>query len=523
MSEDQQFSDPQLARRLWYSGITGYQWTVLIIACLGWVFDVYEGQVFVITMNEMMPSLLGPNADSGTASLYNNLSFGAFLLGGGLGGVLFGMLSDRIGRSTTLVITILTYACFTGLSAFVWEPWQMVVLRFFVAIGVGGEWAVATAMVAEVMPRRARAASLALFQASSVFGVYLAIAVGAFIVGNPQLRSTEWDLHWRLAFLVGVVPALLVVWIRMRLRESPEWTEARAAAKADPTQRSGRILDLFNAQHLRATLVGVSLAAVGLAMMWGVYVYGKDLMRATVERPYAAALPEYLVEDRAPRQAVYDSDIEALMDMFPEGMSEQEKLAALERTFASPGGADAPAPEDPSVEARRASLRQQLMGRYASIKDWEMIGLLLTATGAGIGMIAFGPLSDRLGRRGAFLLYHAGAFIVTLTLFWFIPTPSPTLLLWTLPIFGFLAIGMHAGYAVYFPELFPTRLRGTGAGFCFNVGRVIAVPVLFIAGWMQADWGYTLEQAVTILSFLYLVGIFILIFAPETRGKELPE
>ena len=92
-----------------------------------------------------------------------------------------------------------------------------------------------------------------------------------------------------------------------------------------------------------------------------------------------------------------------------------------------------------------------------------------------------------------------------------------------LPIFGFLTLGMHAGYAVYFPELFPTRLRGSGAGFCFNIGRVLAAPILFISGWLQKNQGFTLESSATMLSGLYLFGVALMAFAPETKGCPLPE
>ena len=92
-----------------------------------------------------------------------------------------------------------------------------------------------------------------------------------------------------------------------------------------------------------------------------------------------------------------------------------------------------------------------------------------------------------------------------------------------LPIFGFLTLGMHAGYAIYFPELYPTRLRATGAGFCFNGGRILAAPVLFLSGWMQNDWGFALTSAAATLSLLFLIGAAVLLFAPETRGRKLPE
>src|SRR3954471_17180747 len=163
----------------WYSGVTSYQWLVLVIASLGWIFDVFGGQVFVASMNESMPSLV-PGALDSAIKFYNNVAVGACLAGGALGGVVFGALGDRIGRARTMVITILVYSFFTCLTAFSQNAWQIVVLRFLVALGVGGEWAVASAMVAEVFPPRARAWSGAIFHGSSVFGTYLAIAAGAF-------------------------------------------------------------------------------------------------------------------------------------------------------------------------------------------------------------------------------------------------------------------------------------------------------------------------------------------------------
>ncbi len=138
----------------WLEGVTLYQWLVLVIASLGWVFDVFEGQIFVASMRDAMPQLLNSAADDAITARWNNYAMASFLLGGAFGGVFFGTLSDRIGRSRTMIYTILFYSVFTCITAFVSDAWQIIVLRFLVAMGVGGEWAVASAMVAEVMPKR---------------------------------------------------------------------------------------------------------------------------------------------------------------------------------------------------------------------------------------------------------------------------------------------------------------------------------------------------------------------------------
>jgi hypothetical protein len=157
-----------------------------------------------------------------------------------------------------------------------------------------------------------------------------------------------------------------------------------------------------------------------------------------------------------------------------------------------------------------------------TLHDWDMLGMFLVTTGGGLGLVSFGPLSDWLGRRGAFLLFHLGGLAAALLLFKGLTGVLAVALFQ--PVFGFLALGMHAGYAVYFPELFPTRLRSTGAGFCFNVGRFTAAPVLYLSGWIQrpTTLNLSLPDAAALLSLLFLVGAGLLALAPETKGTELP-
>lgn len=439
----------------WYAGITGYQWLVLAIASLGWIFDVFEGQILLSSEKQMLSDLLPPGTGEGAKDYYKYLALASFLFGGAVGGVFFGALADRIGRVRTMVFTILMYSLFTCLTAFSQNWWHVVVLRFLVALGTGGEWAVASALVAEVFPPKARAWSGAIFHGSSTFGAYLAIAAGMFIV-------PAWG--WQRAFIIGALPALLTLWIRWQIREPAQWTEAQRTAvqrQSAVEQLSG----LFGPGIARRTLVGFSLAVIGLATYWGVHIHGKELTfrRARIEIEAREGLPS--------------------------------TASTAER-----------------AEFWKTHERQ--------LKLPEMLGMFLAVTGGGLGLFAFGPICERLGRRPAFVLFHIGGFIMAVLMFQTYMIWQPAVLWVLLLLFGFWTLGMHAGYAIYFPELFPTRMRSLGAGFCFNCGRIAAAVVLILNAFIRY-YNVPLETAGTCLSFLFLAGVVIVWFGPETKGTTL--
>jgi len=465
----------------WYEGISSYQWMVLLIASLGWVFDVFEGQIFVASMRDAMPALLNVAPEDASVSSWNNIAFGFFLFGGAVGGVLFGILSDRIGRSKTMIITILFYSLFTCASSFSQAPWQMVALRFLVAMGVGGEWAVAAAMVAEVMPTRSRSVMGSIFHASSVFGTLLAAATVATLIGNESINAWFLDRGWeawRVGFAIGVLPALLTLLIRWKLREPDSWKAAKEQSAQDPNQKMGQLSELFRSENLRATIVGVSLSTVGLVTFWGIHIYGKNalLRRAQADALVAAELIPPGEQATAEEKTTYDV----------------QKKAVLNGPAA------------------------------ATIKRAEMMSMVLNTIGGGLGLVLFGWISDRIGRKGAFVLYHVAAFAVVILLFQILlpSNASATALAVCLPVFGFFTLGMHAGYAVYFPELYPTRVRGTGTGFCFNFGR-LGTGIAFVS--FGILYKMTPESQALLLAPLYLLGAVIVLFGRETRGVELQQ
>lgn len=423
--------------RPWYDGVTSYQWLVLLIASLGWIFDAFEGQIYNVTRADMLPNLLDVSSSKDPlAKKWGEILLGVFLIGGTFGGLLFSSLADKYGRKPIMALTILFYSLFSGLTSFATEIWHVSILRFLVAMGVGGEWAVGAALVAEVFPKRARERAGVIFHSSSVFGLWLAAAAG-LAVGSA----------WRYAYLIGVVPALLVLWVRISIREPDAWMEA----KKQNANRLGSFRELFGNQHWRSRAIfGALLAMVGLATFWGVVIAGQDLAH----------------------------------DL-------QTRLGA---------------------DAETAAFRSKIAFGYVQ------------TTGAGLGMLAFGPLSAWWGRKYTFALMHLGALIITPLVCW-LPSmfESYALLLFLLPVFGFFAQGIHAGYAVYFPEMFPTHLRATGAGFCFNTGRILAAPILiWVSAWLKSSLA-DLRLAVTLLGSMFLLGLFFLLFLPETQGQALPE
>jgi MFS family permease len=381
--------------------------------------------------------------DRAKVANYGDLFLGVFLLGGTVGGLAAGSLADRFGRRPIMVLTILIYSVFSGLTYFATELWHVAALRFIVALGVGGEWAVAASLVSEVFPARARAHASGIFHASSILGTWMAAIVG-IAVGQ----------QWRYAYLIGILPALLILWVRASVREPQRWQETADKAKRDV--QAGAKLGSFKELLLTSpwnsrALLGMGLASVGLGMFWAVTIAGQDLA--------------------------------ALM------------LA-----------------------------RSGLSGEAADAKAKFAYGIVQTA-GGGLGLLSFGPLSARFGRRRTFVLFHLLAFaIVPVTCF--VPQTYQQLLL-VLPIFGFLTLGMHAGYAIYFPELFPTHLRATGASFCFNGGRLAATSIMVFsaalkAGKLSGGEPVDLRWALTGLSSLFLLGIVFSLLLPETSRRELP-
>ena len=415
----------------WRHGVTRYQWLVLFVAWLGWVFDSMDSTIYAMVLHPALHDLLrhqiGGEVSPEAIGWYGGIIFSIFLIGWAIGGVLFGVLADRFGRTKTLIFTILIYALFTGLAALSATWWQLALYRFLTALGIGGEWAAGAALVAEVWPEEKRARAAGILQSAWAAGFFIAAAV------NLLLRESGW----RPVFVVGVAPALVALVVRLWVREPERWVKAHEQERQPGGARSPKLAELFEPGLLRATLVGSGLAFVAVFGLWGATNWTPTLVRS---------LPQ---------------------------------LKRLERSRAG-----------------------QLCS-YAT--------MMLNA-GALVGYLSFGPLADRFGRRAVFAFMCVGSLVMLPVTFLTPRSYAHVLLL--LPLLGFFNNGFFSGFPIYLPELYPTRLRATGAGFCFNVGRVLASAGPFLTGFLVTALG-GFGRAASAIALIYLVGLAILPFAPE--------
>lgn len=545
--------------RPWFRELTRYHWFVLAVSALGWMFDCLDQQLFNLARGPAIAELYRGSASD--RQFYGGLATTVFMLGWASGGLIFGIMGDRLGRAKTMVLTILVYSLFTGLSAASVGFWDFALWRFLTGLGVGGEFAVGVALVAEVMPDRARPHALGWLQALSAVGNVTAAFVGLALAPLEAAGALgEWK-PWRYMFLVGAIPALLALLIRRRLKEPERWVQLRASK--DPNQRLGSIRELFgNARWRRNAIVGLVLATSGVVGLWGIGFFGFDLVRSVFRQTFVeksrdngegnhdaaiallvsrdpAARDEAATRPLAPNELV-DPDSRSFY-IHAMDLSERSNFRIVtpleqrvwDNLHWSPDRAgrlrDAAAASGMATDA--TALIDHIKDRTKQLEGdltyWSSIYGLLFNVGAFFGIYSFSKITHRIGRRGAFLITFVLALVSTAFTFWFLR--EFTDVYWMVPIMGFCQIALFGGYAIYFPELFPTRLRSTGTSFCYNVGRYLAAsgPLMLgsLAKWVFGEYGEIMSwryAGVTMCSF-FLLGLLALPFAPETRGKPLPE
>ena len=380
--------------------VTRYQYLVLATAWLGWIFDSMDATIYALVLTPALRDLLGPRGTPENIGWYGGIIFAVFLVGWAVGGVLFGIMADYFGRARTLVITILIYAVFTGMAGFAHSWWELALYRFLTALGIGGEWAAGATLVAEVWPESLRVKGAGLLQ--SAWGAGYFLGAGVYLLLSAR--------SWRLMFFVGLLPAVVAVFARMKVKEPERWVRERDAARGAPRRLT--IMELFTPAVRRDTIIGSALAVVAVFGLRGATNWTPSLIHEMMRGRHLA----------------------------PDAMVRVVSYAVM------------------SLNA-----------------------------GAIVGYLVFPAMAERLGRRGAFAIMLAGSAVMLPATF-FAPSSYASVLL-LLPVLGFFSNGLFSGFPIYLPELFPTRIRATGSGFCFNVGRVLAASGPFLTGYLVSRLG----------------------------------
>lgn len=404
--------------------ISPYQWRSGIAAWLGWLFDGLDMHLYTLVAAPFVMELVKA-ASTSDAIVKEKSSWiqAAFLVGWALGGGFFGRIGDLVGRSRALALTILTYACFTGLSSVAQTWWQLLIFRFIAALGIGGEWAVGASLLAETWPKKWRPWLAAVLQTGVNIGILFACLTVYLMAG----------LSPRYVFLVGVLPALMVYWIRKKVPEPVEWQ----MAKEKSMQANPPFTDLFRGDVKKITWLSMIVCACSLTSWWAFLFWNHQHLR----------------------------------------------------NLAIADGWD--------VKSRE---------RLVSAAFFLVIGISM------FGNFFAGFLAKKFGYKRAIILMFIGFFLSMAGTYAIERTHRE--LIWWIPTIGFFS-GVFALFTMYLPPLFPTLLRTTGAGFCYNIGRISAAFGTVFFGLFSEVGNF--RHALLYASFLFIPAIIASVFLPDHK------
>ncbi len=474
--------------------LSGYQWFVFLVACSAWMLDCMDQQFFTLARKSAMQDLVAKptvdderveasvksNPDELKARLakihdadvdkWGGRATAAFMIGWALGGLGFGIMGDKKGRVKTLSTTIMIYSVFTGLSAFSVGVGDFMLYRLLTGFGVGGVFAVVVALIAESVPDRARPYSLGLLQILSAIGNCTAALIFMYF-GRLQQEGFFNNLY-----ILGLGPVapwrlMFVIGIVPGLLAVLVQAWVREPEKWRQAKASGKRVGSFHELLSHPTwrwnaCFGLLLAIAGVVGLWAIGFFSPDLV-----------------------------------------------FGVLTPTF--------------KAEADAQGLTGQAATNYINGQRiyWQGMNLLMMNFGAAAGMFAFSWLTSFTGRRLAFAVAFLAAAGSTILVFATLKTREDVF--WMIPLMGFCQLALFGGYAIYFPELFPTRLRSTGTSFCYNFGRLIAAFAPPLMMFLRTDvFGKTsdpLRWGGVAMCSVFGLGLIALLFLPETRGKPLPE
>ena len=392
-------------------------WRALFAAQLGWMLDAMDFLLFTFAVVPIQHEFGLSKASMGGLT-------SVALIASAIGGIAFGRIADRVGRVRAMTFSILLYSAATAGLATAHAPWQLIVWRVLVGLGMGGEWSCGSVLVAETWPAKHRAKAMGIMQAGWAIGALFAAGLSALVLER---------FGWRVLFLIGAAPAVVAFLIRRTVEEPPVWREQQQREPA-------RWTEMFGSQYIRHVVLATLVASSVLVAYWGVTSW----------------LPGFLA------------------------------------TPVSEGGAGL---------------------TLTKSATW----LIALQIGAFFGYVSFGWIADRIGRRPAFTLFMIAATAVV-PLFAFGARSTFTLLVIG-PLVGYFAHGYFSLFGAMLAELFPTRIRASAQGFCYNSGRLVSAIAPFAIGAAAAKYGLGFSLAADAIFFAVGAGLIWLL--PETKGAEL--
>jgi MFS family permease len=396
--------------------ITSQQWLNLFAAQAGYMLDAMDVLLFVFAVNVLRDQFHLLAAQAGLVSSFT-LAFSA------VGGITFGILSDRIGRAKAMLWSIVIYSVASAGTALSWNLASLLFWRGAIGIGLGAEWSAGALLVAETWPAEHRAKAVGIMQSGWALGYLLAAGVTALIL-------PRWG--WKALFLTGLLPAFGALALQRKLKEPEIWRESRGKPRVSAT-------GIFKGDLRRRTLLASALATSALFAYWGLFTWIPGFLSASPER----------------------------------------------------GGA--------GLSIVRTS------------------GFIVPMqVGAFLGYVGFGWLSDKVGRRLAFVVYVIGAAILTPI---YGATHDQQTLLLLGPCIGFLGTGFFSLFGAMLAELYPTSLRGAGLGCVYNIGRGLSSLAPWTVGFFADRYG--IGAALGLNSAFFLLGAALIFTLPETKQVEL--
>ncbi|MEX0710971.1 MAG: MFS transporter [Pirellulales bacterium] len=437
------------------------RYLVLAVAFLGWMFAGTQMSITPLMSRSATIDLLWPDQQGQALSqeqrelvgLWFSWHNASFLFGAAAGGLLFGWLGDRAGRTRAMAWSILCYSCFSGLSYLVVDPYQLLVLRFLTCLGVGGMWPNGVALVSEAWSEVSRPTLAGIIGTSANVGIVMMGIASIYFRITPE--------SWRWMMLVGATPVVLGIFVWAAVPESPRWAAGRL--RTGQVRPPAPVAEIFRPPLLHLTLIGICLGTVPLLGGWG---SGNWLV------PWA-------------------DEVGGTADPYLKGWT--QVMRSLGGTLGSLAGG--------WVAGALGRRRSYFLISLASLAISAYIFRGLHPATA--GEYSFGDFAEGLIGVGPAI----GIASVNLFSLW----------AFMLGVFS----GLYFGWLpLCLPELFPTRVRSTGAGVAFNSGRVgAAIGVLGAGELIKSHYGGDYGRVGAITSLIYAVGMIVIWLAPKTDEK----